>query len=137
MEELKIGTSYEKKFLVNKNDTALALGSGGEAVLATPRLVAWMENTAFEGVETSQPEDSTTVGTFIELKHLAASPVGVEIRIKATLVAIEKRALSFDIDAWDPVEKVGEAIHQRFIVDKGRFNEKVNKKLGTSVQEEK
>lgn len=133
MEELKIGTSYEKKFFVNQEDTALALGSGGEAVLATPRLVAWMENTAFEGVEASQPEESTTVGTFIELKHLAASPVGMEIRIKATLVSIEKRALNFDIDAWDTVEKVGEAIHQRFIVDKARFNEKVAKKLETSL----
>jgi len=133
MEELKIGTSYEKKFFVNQEDTALALGSGGEAVLATPRLVAWMENAAFEGVEATQPEESTTVGTLIELKHMAASPVGMEIRIKATLVSIEKRALNFDIDAWDAVEKIGEAIHQRFIVDKSRFNEKVVKKLETSL----
>lgn len=133
MEELKIGTSYEKKFFVNQEDTALALGSGGEAVLATPRLVAWMENAAFEGVEVTQPEESTTVGTLIELKHMAASPVGMEIRIKATLVSIEKRALNFDIDAWDAVEKIGEAIHQRFIVDKARFNEKVVKKLETSL----
>lgn len=133
MEELKIGTCYEKKFVVNKEDTALALGSGGEEVLATPRLVAWMENIAFEGVEANQPEGSTTVGTFIELKHMAASPVGMEIRIKATLVSIEKRALNFDIDAWDAVEKIGEAIHQRFIVDKCRFNEKVLKKLESSL----
>jgi len=133
MEELKVGTSYEKKFFVNKEDTAQALGSGGEAVLATPRLVAWMENTAFEGVEATQSEENTTVGTFIELKHMAASPVGMEIRVKATLVSIEKRALNFDIDAWDAVEKVGEAIHQRFIVDKARFNEKVVKKLETSL----
>lgn len=133
MEELKIGTSFEKKFIVNKEDTALALGSGGEEVLATPRLVAWMENIAFEAVEANQPEGSTTVGTFIELKHMAASPVGMEIRIKATLVSIEKRALNFDIDAWDTVEKIGEAIHQRFIVDKGRFNEKVLKKLESSL----
>lgn len=133
MEELKIGTSFEKKFVVNKEDTALALGSGGEEVLATPRLVAWMENTAFDGVEAAQPQGSTTVGTSIELKHLAASPVGMEIRIKATLVSIEKRALNFDIDAWDAVEKIGEAIHQRFIVDKVRFNEKVLKKLESSL----
>ncbi|MBI4855405.1 MAG: thioesterase family protein [Acetobacterium woodii] len=133
MEELKIGTSFEKKFIVNKEDTALALGSGGEEVLATPRLVAWMENIAFEAVEANQPEGSTTVGTFIELKHMAASPVGMEIRIKATLVSIEKRALNFDIDAWDAVEKIGEAIHQRFIVDKDRFNEKVLKKLESSL----
>lgn len=133
MEELKVGTCYEKKFVVNKEDTALALGSGGEEVLATPKLVAWMENTAFEGVEANQSVENTTVGTFIELKHMAASPVGMEIRIKATLVSIEKRALNFDIDAWDAVEKIGEAIHQRFIVDKARFNEKVLKKLETSL----
>jgi predicted thioesterase len=133
MEELKVGTSYEKKFFVNQEDTALALGSGGEAVLATPRLVAWMEKTAFEGVEATQPIENTTVGTFIELKHMAASPVGMEIRIKATLVSLEKRALNFDIDAWDTAEKIGEAIHQRFIVDKARFNEKVLKKLETSL----
>lgn len=133
MEELKVGTYYEKKFVVNKEDTALALGSGGEEVLATPKLVAWMENTAFEGVEANQSVENTTVGTFIELKHMAASPVGMEIRIKATLVSIEKRALNFDIDAWDAVEKIGEAIHQRFIVDKARFNEKVLKKLETSL----
>lgn len=133
MEELKVGTCYEKKFVVNKEDTALALGSGGEEVLATPKLVAWMENTAFEGVEANQSVENTTVGTFIELKHMAASPVGMEIRIKVTLVSIEKRALNFDIDAWDAVEKIGEAIHQRFIVDKARFNEKVLKKLETSL----
>ncbi|WP_414151188.1 thioesterase family protein [Acetobacterium carbinolicum] len=128
MEELKVGTSYEKKFFVNKEDTALAMGSGGEAVLATPRLVTWMENVAYEGVEATQSETNTTVGTCIELKHLGASPVGMEIHIKATLVSIEKRALTFDIDAWDTVEKIGEAIHHRFIVDKARFNEKVLKK---------
>jgi predicted thioesterase len=57
----------------------------------------------------------------------------MEIRIKATLVSIEKRALNFDIEAWDTAEKIGEAIHQRFIVDKARFNEKVLKKLETSL----
>ncbi|MCG2730507.1 MAG: thioesterase family protein [Acetobacterium sp.] len=133
MEELKVGTCYEKKFIVNKEDTALALGSGGEEVLATPQLVAWMENTAFAGVEGNQSVENTTVGTFIELKHMAASPVGMEIQIKATLVSIEKRTLNFDIDAWDAVEKIGEAIHQRVIVDKARFNEKVLKKLETSL----
>lgn len=133
MEELKIGTSFEKRFMVTKEDTAQALGSGGEEVLATPRLVAWMENTAFAGVEASQSAGKTTVGTFFEIKHLAATPVGMEIVIKATLVSHEDRGLNFDIDAWDAVEKVGEAIHQRFIVDKARFNEKVAKKLESGL----
>ncbi|AFA49715.1 thioesterase family protein [Acetobacterium woodii] len=134
--ELKTGTSYEKEFLVTKEDTALAMGSGGAEVLATPRLVAWMENVAFEGVEAAQQPGNTTVGTFIELKHLAASSVGMKIRIKATLVATETRVLNFDIDAWDGLEKIGEAIHQRFIVEAKRFNEKAAKKLESSRQEE-
>jgi predicted thioesterase len=82
-------------------------------------------------------EAETTVGTFIEIKHMAASPVGMEVRIKATLVSQENRALNFDIDAWDSVEKIGEAIHQRFVVDKNRFNEKVQKKIKSSPREEK
>ncbi|MDO9493305.1 thioesterase family protein [Acetobacterium sp.] len=128
MEEFKIGTCYEKKFFINKEDTALALGSGGEEVLATPRLVAWMENTAFEGLDIILPEENTTVGTRIDLKHIAASPVGMEINVRATLVTHEKRALNFEIEAWDQTEKIGEAVHQRFIVDKGRFLKKVLEK---------
>ena len=128
MEEFIIGTCYEKKFHVAEEDTALVLGSGGEAVLATPRLVAWMENTAFEGLELTLPRENTTVGTQIDLKHIAASPVGMEINIKATLVNWEKRALNVEIEAWDKAEKIGAAHHQRVVVDKSRFMEKVMKK---------
>lgn len=136
MDELKIGTCYEKKFVVGEEDTALALGSGGEKVLATPRLVAWMENTAFEGVGAHLKAEETTVGTLIELKHVAASPIGAPVTIKAILVSIEKRALVFSVEAWDPVEKVGMASHHRFLVDKKRFNEKVLKKVGVISREE-
>lgn len=130
MEEFRVGTCYEKSFFINKEDTALALGSGGEEVLATPRLVAWMENTAFEGLDMSLPEENTTVGTHIDLKHIAASPVGMEINVRAKLVNHEKRALNFEIEAWDKTEKIGEASHQRFIVERKRFIEKVQKKAG-------
>ncbi|MBC3886876.1 thioesterase [Acetobacterium paludosum] len=133
MEEIKIGTCYEKKFFVNEDDTALALGSGGEAVLATPRLVAWMENTAFEGSGLTLSEENTTVGVQINLKHIAASPVGMEIKVKATLVSQEKRALNFEIEAWDKIEKIGEANHQRVIVDKSRFMKKVMKKIKVNL----
>jgi len=128
MEEFRIGTCYEKKFFISEEDTALALGSGGEKVLATPRLVAWMENTAFEGLNIIMPDENTTVGTRIDLKHIAATPVGMEINVRAKLVNHEKRALNFEIEAWDKTEKIGEAIHQRFIVDRSRFIEKVQKK---------
>jgi len=133
MEEIKIGTCYEKKFFVNKEDTALVLGSGGEEVLATPRLVAWIENTAFEGSGLTLSEENTTVGVQINLKHIAASPVGMEIKIKATLVSQEKRALNFKIEAWDKIEKIGEATHQRVVVDKRRFMEKAMKKINENL----
>ena len=133
MEGFIIGTCYEKKFCIAEDDTAQALGSGGEQVLATPRLVAWMENTAFEGMELSLSKEETTVGTQIDIRHMAASPVGMEVKIKATLINREKRALNFTIEAWDKTEKIGEAQHQRFIVDKSRFMEKVTKKLEANL----
>lgn len=129
MENVTIGTSYEKDFMVTEEDTALALGSGGEKVLATPRLVAWMENTAFEGLEKIMEQGNTTVGTFIQIKHIAASLIGMTISIKGTVVSQEKRIVTIEFEAWDNLEKIGEATHQRCIVDKVRFMEKALLKI--------
>jgi len=133
METLKPGTSYEKYFMVTKEDTALAMGSGGEKVLATPRLVAWMENTAFEGFEKAMEPGQTTVGTFIRIKHSAASPIGMKVTIKGTLTARENRSLTIELTAWDNSEKIGEADHQRYIVDKDRFMKKALLKIQESL----
>lgn len=129
MENIKVGTTYEKQFKVTLEDTALAMGSGGEKVLATPRLVAWMENTAFEGLEKAMDQGKTTVGTEIQMKHSAASPIGMAVSIKGTVISQEKRSVTIELEAWDNIEKIGEAIHQRFIVDKGRFMEKALLKI--------
>ncbi|HEY5557891.1 thioesterase family protein [Acetobacterium sp.] len=129
METIKVGTIYEKQFKVTQEDTALAMGSGGEKVLATPRLVAWMENTAFEGLEKAIDQGKTTVGTEIQIKHLAASPIGMKVTIKGTVISQEKRSVTIELEAWDNIEKIGEAIHQRFIVDRSRFIEKALLKI--------
>jgi len=129
METIKVGTIYEKQFKVTQEDTALAMGSGGEKVLATPRLVAWMENTAFEGLEKAMDQGKTTVGTEIQIKHVAASPIGMQVTIKGTVISQEKRSVTIELEAWDNIEKIGEAIHQRFIVDRSRFMEKTRLKI--------
>ncbi|MGV8905139.1 MAG: thioesterase family protein [Acetobacterium sp.] len=133
MATLKPETSYEQYFMVTNEDTALAMGSGGEKVLATPRLVAWMENTAFQALEKVMEPGQTTVGTEMRIKHSAASPIGMKVTIKGKLVAREKRSLTIELTAWDNIEKIGEAVHQRYIVDQDRFMKKALLKIPESL----
>lgn len=120
---------FEKSFTVTKEDTAQALSSGGLEVLATPRLVAWMENVAYEGVESLMADGETTVGTKMTISHLAATAVGGQVRVVATLTESEKRLYTFAIEAFDNKEKIGQASHQRVKISVDRFLAKVNEKL--------
>lgn len=130
MQELKTGITREVKKVVTQADTAKALGSGLAQVLSTPMLAAWMENAALLAVQPVLEEGRSTVGTLLELKHLAASPVGMEVRVVATLTEIDRRCLTFEIEAFDKKEKVAEARHQRFIIDAQAFQAKADAKLG-------
>jgi predicted thioesterase len=120
---------FEKSFTVTKEDTAQALSSGGLEVLATPRLVAWMENVAYEGVESLMADGETTVGTKMTINHLAATAVGGQVRVVATLTETQKRLYTFAIEAFDNKEKIGQASHQRVKISVDRFLAKVNEKL--------
>jgi predicted thioesterase len=128
MEE-KMEKIFEKSFTVTKEDTALSLSSGGLEVLATPRLVAWMENVAYEGVESLMADGETTVGTKMTINHLAATAVGGQVRVVATLTETQKRLYTFAIEAFDNKEKIGQASHQRVKISVDRFLAKVNEKL--------
>jgi len=120
---------FEKSFTVTKEDTALSLSSGGLEVLATPRLVAWMENVAYDGVESLMADGETTVGTKMTINHLAATAVGGQVRVVATLTETQKRLYTFAIEAFDNKEKIGQASHQRVKISVDRFLAKVNEKL--------
>jgi|LGVE01.1.fsa_nt_gb predicted thioesterase len=133
MDNIKIGTKFEKVFIINEKDTALALGSGGENVLATPRLAAWMENLGFESLESIMNDGKTTVGTEIKLSHIAASAIGMEVKVQAILIAHEKKEFVFEIEAWDNIEKIGKATHKRYMIDKKRFMDKALKKAEKSL----
>ena len=118
MQELKVGMELKKDYM----------GSGGLEVLATPILVAWAENAAYEMAELCLPDEQTTVGVNINLNHIAATPVGMKVRIKVVLTNIESRRLDFTVEAWDTVQKIGEGTHQRFVVQKMKFMGKVLQK---------
>lgn len=118
---LKEGLTYTSKLTVTDNDTAIALGSGNLPVLATPRMMALMENAAMLCVANELPEGSTTVGGHIESSHLKPSKVGAEVSATATLTKIESKKLYFDVKAEMNGVIIGEGTHLRFIIDKEKF----------------
>jgi predicted thioesterase len=121
---LEPGLNAEVEMTVSEAETAVRLGSGTIAVYATPALVALMENAAVRALEGHLPPGQTTVGGCIDVRHMAATPVGMHVHAQAELTEIHGSKLSFHIQAWDEVEKIGEADHIRFIVDEISFRER-------------
>jgi predicted thioesterase len=123
------GLSAEVEITVSETDTAAHLGSGLVPVYATPALIALMENAAVRTLEGNLPKGQTTVGGQIDVRHLAATPVGMKVRARAELVKVDGRKLTFRIQAWDEAEKIGKADHIRYIVDEDNFMAKVGGKI--------
>ncbi len=126
---MNTGIQNEIKMIVTEDKTALAMGSGVLRVFATPAMVALMEQTAAESVEKLLGEGKTSVGTLINVQHLAATPVGMEVTCKSVLKEIDQRRLSFEVEAFDEAGLIGKASHERFVVDKERFTEKTYGKI--------
>ncbi len=123
-----IGLRGTAALTVSEGDTASAQKSGSLPVLATPRLVAVMEQAAVDATTDVLGPGETSVGTRIEISHLAATPVGHSVRAEAILQAIDGRLLTFSVIAWDGDEKIGEGTHLRVVVDERRFLERLRKK---------
>ena len=128
MPELTTGLFAEFEHTVTEADTASRWGSGGLPVFSTPALVGLMEGTALNALVGHLAPGQTTVGGHIDVHHLAATPVGLKVRARAELIAIEGRRLVFKVQAWDEVELIGEADHDRFVVDEAKFMAKVQTK---------
>jgi predicted thioesterase len=126
--DLKIGMKAQSEKVVGEADTAVRFGSGGVRVLATPMMVGLMENAALNAVDPHLEEGYATVGLSLNVKHIAATPVGMKVTAKAELLSIEGKKLIFRVEAFDETEKVGEGTHERYIIELSRFLEKVNKK---------
>lgn len=118
--------NFEKDYLVTEDRTAKAMGSGGLDVLATPELVAMVENACYQHLESEIAKEKTTVGGFISLEHVAPSPVGATITIKANLYERDVNKVVFSFSAYEGEKKVGKGNHERFIVDKDQFLAKMS-----------
>ena len=121
MPELTPGLSAEFEHIVTDTDTASHWGSGALAVFSTPALVGLMESAAVIALRGHLAPGQTTVGGHIDVRHLAATPVGMKVRARAELTAVDGHRLTFKIQAWDEVELIGEAIHERFVTDEAKF----------------
>lgn len=124
----KIDQTREETFLVSEEHTAYHIGSGESRVLSTPSMISFMEQVAHRLLEADLPEGKISVGIRVDIKHLAATPVQAEVRVKARLVEISGSRMLFEVEAWDEHEKVGEGEHQRAAVDGRRFQESIAKK---------
>jgi predicted thioesterase len=129
MDELGPGLIAELEHTVTDADTASQWGSGLVPVFSTPALVGLMEGAAVTALTGHLSSGQTTVGGRIDVHHLAATPVGMQVRARAELTAVEGRKLVFKIQAWDEVELIGEAVHERFVVDEARFLARIQAKI--------
>ena len=127
--EITVGLKGEVATLVETSDTALEVGSGSLRVYATPCMAALMEGAACEALDGCLGEDMTTVGIELNLKHLAATPVGMEVRAEAEVTAVEGKIITFSITAFDEAGKIGEAEHKRAIVNCQKFLDRTYAKL--------
>lgn len=123
---MEIGLTHTSSMEVGIEQTAEAIGSGDMPVLATPMMVALMENAAMKAVAPALAEGETTVGTEIAVSHVAATAMGKCVTATATLVNVDGRKLSFEVEAYEGDKLLGRGTHQRFVV--GR--EKILGKLG-------
>jgi fluoroacetyl-CoA thioesterase len=124
-EGLVKGVSLTKKFVVREEHSAKHLGSGDVAVLSTPSMILFMENTALELAQRYLPEGKTTVGIGVDVRHLRAAPVGAEIEVRAELLSVDGKRLVFWVEAWWGDKKIGHGLHERAIVDREEFLQKV------------
>ncbi|MDE6291486.1 MAG: thioesterase family protein [Muribaculaceae bacterium] len=119
--ELKEGLSHRSKLIVVQHLTAKAIGSGDLPVLATPAMIALMENAAMLAVAPHLADSDTTVGGFMECSHLKPTAMGDEVEAEAILVKVDGKSLHFDIAAYAGDKKIGDGHHIRYIVDRDRF----------------
>ncbi len=126
---ISVGDHSESRLTVTEKDTAKAWGSGSLPVLATPRMVLMIEETACAALEGKLPEGDTSVGTLVDIKHVSASPVGSEVVCRVEVVEIDRARIRFSVSVTDRDGDVGTGFHERFVVHTDKFMERANSKL--------
>lgn len=118
---MQIGIIGKQTITVTEDKTAAAMGSGTLPVFATPAMIALMENTASNSVAGELENGQGTVGTLINVKHVAATPVGMEVTCETKLVEVDRKRLVFEVKTYDAAGVIGEGTHERFIIENEKF----------------
>jgi predicted thioesterase len=121
MHQIETGAKREERLLVTAEEAIDFMGVENARVLATPHLVGHLEYTCRNLVKPMLEDDYDTVGTHVDLRHLAATPVGMSVSFHAEIVSVDDRRVNFRVEAFDEKEKIAEGTHQRFIVNVTRF----------------
>jgi predicted thioesterase len=123
------GMGGERSFQVEEQYTAAHLGSGSLRVLATPSMILFMERAAHSLLAQRLPEGYSSVGILVDVRHLAPTPLGANVRITCEVLEVDGLRVTFNVQAWDEQEKVGEGRHQRAVINKERFLRRVESKI--------
>ncbi len=127
--EITVGMKGAAESCVEREDTAQIVGSGDLLVYATPCMVALMEGAACEAIADALPDTQTTVGTALNIEHISATPVGLEVRAEAEVIAVEGKVITFEVKAFDEAGEIGRGSHKRVIVNSQKFLDKAYDKL--------
>lgn len=128
-DELRAGVSATLEWVVEDRHCTMR---AGEPVLATPSMVWLLEDAAARVLQSYLEANQATVGSRVEVRHLAPTPKGMRVRATATVGEVDGRRVTFEVLIEDEIERVGEAFHERVIIDLDRFTERVRKKLGSA-----
>jgi predicted thioesterase len=123
-----VGLKGRVETVVDETNTAAAVGSGMVPVFSTPMMVSLMEGAAVNALEGQLAEDEGSVGTHLDISHDAATPMGMKVWAEAELIAVDRRALTFAVTAYDENGVIGKGTHNRFIINPAKFMAKFQKK---------
>jgi len=129
--DLKEGLTGTAALVVAEEHTAPSIGSGRVHVLATPVMINLMEAAALDAIEALLPAGHQSLGTHLDVRHYAATPVGMGLRASAVVTKLDGRTIEFRVEALDDRERVGDGTHTRVVVNVERFDQRVQRKLST------
>ena len=129
LSNLTVGLEGHAEIIVGEEHTAPRIGSGRVRVLATPVMINLMEAAALDAVENLIPAGHQSLGTRLDVRHIAATPVGMRVRATAKLLAVDGRTLEFRVEAHDEKDLIGDGMHTRLVVNAARFDQRVQAKL--------
>jgi predicted thioesterase len=128
--KIEVGRSYQSQTRVEEWMTAEKAGNTGVDVLSTPMLLQLVEEAAMQCIAPMLDADEITLGTHVDLSHLAATPVGLIVRTEVEVLKVDGRRVEFAFTAFDEREKIGEGTHERYVTSREKFRERLDEKLG-------